>query len=117
MEERILELKNLYDNGITRNIFFGLISHCTNGPVEYMSQYSNNLTLAEWFALFSAPFVNIGVSENQLELFFEYMRKYSSPFFGKNQNHYFVNKSFTNDEKQESNFEFEVILMTSFEIL
>lgn len=70
MEERILELKNLYDSGIEKNLFFELINNSTSGAGLHHSSYSNNLSKEEWKKLFAEPFINIDVSENQVELFF-----------------------------------------------
>ena len=117
MKARILELKKLYDSGITQKIFLDLVLHSTNGPSEYQSQYSNDLSLTNWRELYSKPYVEIPVDENQLELFFNYMVKYFGGHFGRGQNTYYVAKSFTNDKKSEDNFPFETTLLLAFEIV
>ena len=117
MKAKILELKNLYDSGITQKIFLDLVSHSTNGAKEYQSQYSNDLQLKDWKDLYSKPYVEIPVDEHQLELFFNYMVKYFGNYFGRGQNTYYVTKSLTNDKKSEDNFPFEMTLLLAFEIL
>lgn len=117
MEERILELKELYDNEISKELFFKLILHVADGRENPAQAYANNLTIPEWKNLFSRPFVVIDVSDEQLSLFFNYMIKYSMDFFGRNQDKYFVLKTFINDLRTEENFEFESILLTAFELI
>lgn len=117
MEERILEVKELCDAGIDKNMFFKLILHVTNGVSNPMQAYANYLTIKEWQNLYSKPYVDIVVSEEQLVLFFNYMIKYSGNFFGKNQDKYFVFKTFINDLRMENNFEFESIVFTTLELI
>src|SRR5687767_7358657 len=101
MEERILDLKTMFDAGINKKMFFALLTNCTNGATDNKSQYSNYLKVVEWIDLFSRPFVEIPVNEEQVGLFFNYMSKYFGYHFGRNQDAYYVNKSFTNAEKTD----------------
>lgn len=117
MKEKIVCLKELYDNGIDENLFFKLISNSTNSPTDQKLAYSNLLTIKEWQELYAADYLNISVSENQLALFFNYMTKYSSNFFGKMNGKYFVNKYFTNEEKKREKFQFELIVYKTIELV
>ena len=117
MKERILEVKQLFNNKINKELFFKLILHVTDAYKEPMQAYANYLTIDEWQKLYSKPFVDIVVSEDQLLLFFNYMIKYSGNYFGKNNDKYFVFKTFNNDLRTEDNFEFELILLTTFELI
>lgn len=117
MEERILAVKELYDAGIDKSIFFKLLLHSTDGPTNEKQAYANYLTIDEWKKLYSREFVNINVTDNELLLFFNYMIKYSVGFFGKSKNEYFVYKTFTKNLRTEDNFQFELILLTTFELI
>ena len=121
MKEQILALKNLYDNGINKELFFKLILHVTNGYDGYnepMRAYANYLDIENWEKLFSNPHIKISVTSSQLILFFEYMVNYYSKYFGKNQKIYLVFLDFRNNElRTEDNFKLEDILLTTFEII
>lgn len=121
MNKQILDLKNLYDNGINNELFFKLILHVTNGYDGYrepMRAYANYLDIENWEKLFSNPHVKIIINREQLTLFFDYMITYFPNYFGKNQQIYFVNLEFKNNGlRTKEHFQFENILLTTFEII
>ena len=116
MEERILKLKEIYNQGIDRKMFFKLILHSTDGNSEPTSVYANNKSAAEWMVLYNEASVALGVSVTQMELFFNYMSAYHHHFFGREQGKYSVNKYFNKKEKARDNFEFEEITLTVLEL-
>lgn len=117
MEQRILDLKNLFDNGINLDLFQRLVLHSTDGNSESTSAYANNQEVSAWVTMYNKPFVTLGVNNEQVELFLDYMVANHSRFFTKSAPRYAVNKYFNNDEKAEGNFQFELILLLSFAIL
>lgn len=120
MNKQILDLKKLYDNGINNDLFFKLILHVTNGYDGYdkpMRAYANYLDIENWGNLFSNPHIKINIDLEKLILFFEYMITYYQNYFGKNQKIYYVNLEFrNNDLRTKENFQFENIILTTFEI-
>jgi len=121
MEEQILRVKNLYDNGIDKSLFFRVnlnVINAYDGYREPMRAYANYLKIANWQELLSKPNLGIAITNDQLAAFFEYMVKYHYRYFGKDQGHYFVHREFMdNDLRKEENFKFETILLTAFEII
>lgn len=116
MNERILAVKELFDNGINKELFFRLLLHVTDGGLNQSPAYANYLTIPEWKELFARDFVKINVSEEQIILFLNYMIKYFSYYFGKNVNIYAVSKEFTNDLRTEESQQFESIVYTTIQI-
>jgi len=116
MKERINKLKEIFANGISREIFLTLILHMTNYYKDQSPAYANYLTLDEWQNLYAkTPNPNINLSQEQLTLFFEYMRTFHHAYVGKSQNIYFVFKNFSNELRASHNFEFEIIVFTTLE--
>ena len=64
MEKRILQIIEMQQSGICKQLFLDLILNCTNGEAgRYLSSYANRLKLSEWIELFGKPFTDINVSE------------------------------------------------------
>lgn len=116
MYERILAIRELFDNGINKELFFRLLLHVTDGGLNQYPAYANYLTVLEWKKLFARDFVQINVSEEQIILFFNYMLKYFPYYFGKNGNFYIVSKEFTNELRTEESQQFESIVYTTIQI-
>lgn len=116
MNERILALKELFDNGIDRELFFRLLLHVTDRGLNKSQAYANYLTVSEWKELFARDYVKINVSDEQIMLFFNYLVRYFSYYVGKNGNVYTVSKEFTNNLRTEESQQFELIVYTTIQI-
>jgi hypothetical protein len=116
MEEKILQLKELYNQGIDKILFYQLILHSTNGHSEPTSIYANNKNVEEWVSLYNEDSIKLEVSNIQIELFFNYMSKYHYHFFGKDQGRFSINKYFNKEEKSKDKFLFEEITFTVLDL-
>jgi len=112
--EQIKDFKNLLKKEIDLNLFFKLISHCTDGEgYGRVSHYANNLTVKDWLDLYKN--VQVNVNDDQIIEFFEYLRKYYSTYFHKvNGQTYAVGKRF--DTKESEKFELEQIVFYSINL-
>lgn len=121
MRQKIIDLKKLYDSGISKELFFRLILHCTDEHgqnKEKLRCLANSYTLAEWRTFYSRDFLNLEITKDQLEYFFIYMVNHYNNYFGNDGNLYFIHAVFKiNNLRHEENFPFESTLMTAFEVL
>lgn len=113
MKERINAIIELHKNGIDQTIFIKLILHSTDGGLSEMNHVvANNLDIETWGILYNRNPLNLDVNAQQLNLFFNYMSEYYGEYIRKSGDKYKVLKSFSNEKRKESNFEFENLTFT-----
>lgn len=118
MKDRIKDLKELNDNGISSDLFWKLILHSTDGSSKQMRAYSNNHKIENWKKeVYKEISLKEEVSEKQIDCFLNYMCKYFSSYFGKNHDEIYVTKQFEQYRRIDKNFLFEEVALTTIETI
>ena len=87
LDQRIGRLKEISDLGVTLLNFVLVLSNLSNGHTQNPETW-NNFTIDEWVAFFANQFRPIEVSNEQIELIFNYIRDYHVNIINRNGDRY-----------------------------
>lgn len=111
-ENRLLEIKGIYDAEVDYSIFWQIVQNLKNYTTR-TNRY-NSLSIEEWVALYSKS--RISVTENQLQLVFEYLRKHYSGILRRVDEKTYSENLTSNISGDENPFGLEMVVLKSISI-